>query len=184
MMRIYRMLMISGTIMVLALLAGCGPATTIVGAGLPITVTNRSLTTSHNPAGAAMTGPVTLHTNALSYVTEATIFVTVSNQSNHTIYFPDHLTNCTVILLQRLKVQPLAGDNVQAGINPCRLGIVTRIHSLGPGRRLLVRLVAPPNGWPPGFYHATLTYRTSLNAGPSTIINSAAFIVGPLGPLP
>ena len=184
MMRVYRLFMIFGTMMVLAVLAGCGPGTTIVGAGLPIAVTNRSLMTSNDPAGTVRTGPVTLHTNARSYVIKATIFVTVSNQSNHPIYFPDHLTNCTVILLQRLKAQPLAGDNVQAGINPCRLAIVTRIHSLGPGRRLLVRLVAPLNGWPPGFYHATLTYRTSLNASSSTTIDSAAFIVGPLGPLP
>ncbi len=184
MMRMYRLFMVSGTMMVLALLAGCGPNVAIGGAGLPITVTNRSLTTSNDPAGTVRTGPVTLHTNARSYLIKATIFVTVSNQSNHTIYFPDHLTNCTVILLQRLKAQPLAGDNVQGGINPCRLGIVTRIHSLGPGRRLVVRLVAPLNGWPPGFYHATLTYRTSLNASSSTTIDSAAFIVGPLGPHP
>ena len=178
------MFMISGTMIVLAALAGCGPGTIIGGADLPIAVTNRSLTTSNDPAGAVMTGPVTLHTNARSYVIKATIFVTVSNQSNHTIYFPDHLTNCTVILVQRLKAQPLAADNVQAGINSCRLAIVTRIHSLGPGRRLVVRLVAPSNGWPPGFYHATLTYRTSLNAGPLTTISSAAFIVGPIGPIP
>jgi len=183
MIRLYRLLMISGTMMVLAMLAGCGPNVAIGGAGLPITVTNRSLTTSNDPAGAVRTGSVTLHTNARSYVIKAPIFVTVSNQSNHTIYFPDHLTNCTVILLQRLKVQPLAGDNVQVGINPCRLAIVTRIHTLGAGQRLLVRLIAPPNGWPPGFYHATLTYRTSLNAGSLTTIYSAAFIVGPIGPL-
>jgi hypothetical protein len=182
--RIYRLFMVSGTMMVLAVLAGCGPNVAIGGTGLPITVTNRSLTTSNDPAGAVRTGPVTLHSNAKDYGIRATIFVIVSNQSNHTIYFPDHLTNCTVILLQRLKVQPLAGDNVQAGINPCRLGIVTRIHSLGPGRRLVVRLVAPLNNWPSGFYHATLIYRTSLNAGPSTTINSAVFTVGLLGPLP
>ena len=182
--RIYRLFMVSGTLMVLALFAGCGPDVAIGGAGLPITVTNRSLTTSNDPAGAVRTGPVTLYTNARDYGIRATIFVTLSNQSNHTIYFPDHLTKCTVILLQRLKAQPLAADTAQAGINPCRLAIVTRIHSLGPGRRLLVRLVAPPNGWPPGFYHATLTYRTSLNAGPSTTISSAAFIVGPIGPIP
>ena len=182
MMRVYRLFMIFGTMIVLALLAGCGPNVAIGTTGLPIVVTNPSVT--NGSASAVRTGPVTLHTNARSYVIKATIFVTVSNQSNHTIYFPDHLTNCAVILLQRLKAQPLAGDNVQGGINPCRLAIVTRIHSLGPGRRLLVRLVAPLNGWPPGFYHATLTYRTSLNASSSTTINSAAFIVGPLGPLP
>ena len=182
MMRLYRMFMISGTMMVLTLLAGCGPGTIIGGADLPIAVTNRSLTTSNDPAGTVRTGPVTLHTNALSYVIKATIFVTLSNQSNHTLYFPDHLTNCTVILLQRQKVQPLAGENGQAGINPCRLGIATRIHSLDAGQRLVVRLVAPFNGWLTGFYRATLSYRTSLNAGPSTTIYSAAFTVGPLVP--
>ena len=184
MMRLYWLFMIPGTMMVLALLAGCEPNVTIGGAGLPITVTNRLLTTSNDPAGAVRMGPVTLHTNARSYGIKATIFVTLSNQSNRTIYFPDHLTNCTVILLQRLKVQPLAGDSVQTGINPCRLAIRTRIHSLGPGRRLVVRLVATLNGWPPGLYRATLTYGTSLNAGSSTTIYSAVFRVGPLAPIP
>jgi len=189
MMRLYWLFMIPGTMMVLALLAGCGPNVAIGGAVLPITVTNHLLTTSNDPAGAVMTGPVTLHSNAKVYRINDTIFVTVSNQSNQTIYFPDHLTNCTVILLQRLKVQPLAGASVQTGINPfginpCRLEILTRIHSLGPGRRLVVRLVAPLNGWPPGLYHATLTYGTSLNAGSSTTIYSAVFRVGPLAPIP
>jgi len=189
MMRLYRLFMIPGTMLVLALLAGCGPNVAIGGAGLPITVTNRLLTTSNDPAGAVITGPVTLHTNAKVYRIKDTIFVTLSNQSSRTIYFPDHLTNCTVILLQQLKVQPLAGASVQTGINPfginpCRLAILTRIHSLGPGRRLVVRLVAPLNGWPPGRYHATLTYGTPLNAGQSTTIYSAVFTVGPLAPLP
>ena len=183
MMRLSRLFVIPGTMVVLALLAGCGPNVAIGGAGLPITVTNRLLTTSNDPAGAVMTGTVTLQTNARSYGIKATIFVTLSNQSNRTIYFPDHLTNCTVILLQRLKVQPLAGDSVQTGINPCRLEILTRIHSLDPGRRLVVRLVATLNGWPPGLYHATLTYGTSL-AGQSTTIYSAVFTVGSLAPLP
>ena len=187
MMRIYCLCIISGTIMVLALLAGCGPNVAIGTTGLPIVVTSSSVT--NDPAGAVRTGPVTLHTNAKVYRIKDTIFVTLSNQSSRTIYFPDHLTNCTVILLQQLKVQPLAGASVQTGINPfginpCRLAILTRIHSLGPGRRLVVRLVAPLNGWPPGRYHATLTYGTPLNAGQSTTIYSAVFTVGSLSPLP
>ncbi len=187
MMRIYRLFMISGTMMILVLLAGCGPNVAIGTTGLPIVVTSFSV--KNDPAGAVRTGPVTLHSNAKVYGIKDTIFVTLSNQSNQTIYFPDHLTNCTVILLQRLKVQPLAGESVQAGINPfginpCRLAIATRIHSLGAGQRLVVRLVAPFDGWPPGLYHATLTYRTSLNAGQSTTIYSAVFTVGPLAPIP
>lgn len=182
MLRIYQLLITFGTITVLALLAGCGPNTTNGTTSLPTTTTGPSTTATSDSTQAVRTGPVTLHTDAPFYRTGDTISVTLSNQSSQTIYFPDHLTNCTIILLQRQKVQPLAGENGQAGINPCRLGIATRIHSLDAGQRLVVRLVAPFNGWLTGIYRATLSYRTSLNAGPSTTIYSAAFTVGPLVP--
>jgi len=110
--------------------------------------------------------------------------VTVSNQSSQTIYFPDHLTNCTVILLQRSKAQSLANEGGQAGINPCQLAIATHIHSLDPGQRLVVKLVVPKSGWPTGLYLATLSYHTSPSAGPSTILSSPAFAVGPRAPQP
>ena len=177
-----RMYLLFSTLMVLLLLAGCGPNVAIGGTGLSITATNRSsMNTANDLAGAGMTGPVTLQTNARVYRIKDTVVVTVSNRSNQTIFFPDHLTNCTVILLQRLKVQPLARGNWLDGINPCRLEIVTRLHSLGPGQRLVVRLVALPNGWPTGFYRAVLGYFTSNHRG-STIISSAVFTVAPLVP--
>jgi hypothetical protein len=75
--------------------------------------TKPSPTTSGNSTAATRTGLVMLHTNAQYYRKDDTISVPLSNQSDQTIYFPDHLTNCTVVLLQRLKVQPLAGDDVQ-----------------------------------------------------------------------
>ena len=184
MLRIYQLLITFGTITVLALLAGCGPNTSDGATGLPTTTTGPSTTATSASTQAVRTGPVTLHTDASFYRTGDTISVTLSNQSSQTIYFPDHLTNCTVILLQGQKVQPLAAENGQAGINPCRLAIATRIHSLGPGQLLVVRLVAPLNGWSPGFYRAILSYRTSLHAGPSTTIHSAVFTVGPLSPQP
>ncbi len=106
-MRIYRLLMICGTMMVLTLFAGCGPNATIGTTGLPIA-----------PSLSAMNGSVTLHVDAQSYRIGDTISVTLSNQSPQTIYFPDHLTNCTVILLPRQKAQPLAGENVSAIFNP------------------------------------------------------------------
>jgi hypothetical protein len=182
MLRIYQLLITFGTITVLVLLAGCGPNTSTGATSLPTTTIGPSTTATSASTQAVRTGPVTLHTDAPFYRTGDTISVILSNQSSQTIYFPDHLTNCTVILLQRQKVQPLAGENGQAGINPCRLGIATRIHSLDAGQRLVVRLVAPFNGWLTGFYRATLSYRTPLNAGPSTTIYSAAFTVGPLVP--
>jgi hypothetical protein len=187
MLRIQRLLVIFSTLTALALLAGCGSNTTANRADLSSTTpepsssatTKPSPTTGGSSTAAAGTGPVTLRVDARYYQKGDTITVTLSNQ---TIYFPDHLTNCTVILLQRLKVRPLAGDDVQGIFNPCRLAIATRIHSLGAGQRLVVRLVASPSGWAPGIYRASLIYRTSPDAGPSTTISSAAFTVGPLVP--
>jgi len=175
MIRLYRLLMICGTVVVLTLFVGCGPSTTVGATILPIVVNGSSVT--HGSASTVKTGPVTLHTNARSYRIKATIFVTLSNQSNHTIYFPDHLTNCTVILLQRQPVQLRISRGMQP-VNLCRLGIVTRIHALGARQSLVVRLVAPLRGWPPGGYIATLSYRTSNSAGVTTTI-STGFQVGP-----
>ncbi len=183
MLRIYRLLIIFSALTAVALLAACEPNTTANATGQSRTADPSSTAaTAGSFAFAVRRGSVTLHVDARSYRTGDTISVTLSNQSNQTIYFPDHLTNCSVILLQGLKVKPLAAENGQADINPCRLAIATRIHSLGPGQRLVVRLVAPLNGWAPGFYRATLTYRTSLNAGSSITIHSAVFTVGPLAP--
>jgi hypothetical protein len=161
--------------MVLVLLAGCGPSTTIGMTGLSIVVTSSSVT--NDLAGAVRTGPVTLHTNAKVYGIKDTIFVTVSNQSNRTIYFPDHLTNCTVILLQRQPIQLPVSRGMQP-VNLCRLKIVTRLHALGARQSLIVRLVAPFHGWPPGAYRAVLSYRKSISAGVTTTI-STGFRVGP-----
>jgi hypothetical protein len=191
MLRIHRLLIIFSALTAMALLAGCGSNTTANQTGLSTSTPEPSSsatakpspTTSGNSTAAASTGPVTLQTDARYYQKDDTITVTLSNQSNQTIYFPDHLTNCTVILLQRLKVQPLAGDDVQGIFDPCRLATATLIHSLGAGQRLVVRLVASSSGWAPGFYRATLSYRTSLDAGPSTSISSVVFTVGPLAPL-
>jgi hypothetical protein len=191
MLRIHRLLILLSMYSALALLAGCGSNTTANQTGLSASTpepsmsaaTKSSPTMSGNSTAAARTGPVTLQTDARYYRESDTISVTLSNQSNQTIYFPDHLTNCTIVLLQRLKVQPLASDHVQVIFDPCKLAIATRIHSLGTGQRLVVRLVASLNGWVPGFYHATLSYRTSLDAGSSTTISSGVFTVGSAVPL-
>jgi hypothetical protein len=188
--RIHRLLSIFCVLTALALLAGCGSNTTANQTGLSMSTpepsssaaTRPSSTTIGNSTSAARTGHVTLYVDARYYPESDTISVTLSNQSDQTIYFPDHLTNCTVILLQRLKVQPVAGDDVQVILDPCRLAIATRIQSLGAGQRLVVRLVASPSGWVPGLYYATLSYRTSLDAGSSTTIKSVVFTVGPLVP--
>ena len=191
MLRIHRVLIILSAIMFLSQLAGCASKTVANQTGSSTSklapsssvATKPSPTTSSNSTAATRKDPVTLQVDAKFYLKGDTISVTLSNQSNQTIYFPDHLTNSTVVLLQRMKVLPLAGDDVQVIFEPCRLAIATRLHSLGGGQRLVVRLVASASGWVPGLYRATLSYRTSPDAGPSTTIGSGAFTVGPLVPL-
>lgn len=185
MLPIQRSLILVGTLLALVVLTGCGPTPLTPAADLSPTPTTRALSSpTGTPTPAARRGSVTLHTDTLLYQTGDTISVTLNNQSTQTIYFPDHLTNCSVILLQRSKAQPLSEDGGPAGINPCQLATATRMDALGPGQHLVVKLVAPTSGWPPGLYLATLSYRTSPSAGPSTPLSSPAFTVGPPAPQP
>lgn len=190
MLRIHRLLIILSALTASALLAGCGSNTTPNQTGLSKSTPNPSTSAASKPSptiisnstAAARTGLVILHTDAQYYRKGDTISVTLSNESDQTIYFPDHLTNCTIILLQRLKVQPLAGDYKQGTFDPCTLATTTLIHSLDAGQHLVERLVASASGWMPGLYYATLSYRASLDAGSSTTIKSGVFTVGPLVP--
>ena len=144
-------------------LVGCGYNATN-GTTVPPTVT----TASSSPASA---GSVTVGTDAPSYRTGAAIAVTLSNQSLQTILFPDHLSNCTVVLLQRQV------NESWESINLCKLMIVTKMHSLDAGHNLTVRLVAPPNQWMPGLYRVKLSYGNSLQSNHLITIYSAVFQV-------
>lgn len=155
MMRIHRLFIISGTIIALALLAGCEPNSTN-GSPLGFEPTPTATTKS------SLAASVTLRVGAKSYQTSDTISVTLSNQSTQTIYFPDHLTNCTVILLQRQQV-----DGNWQSVNPCKLATPTRLHSLDPGKSLEVKLLSKQ--WLPSPYRATLSYHTPLS---STLLNT------------
>jgi hypothetical protein len=180
--RIYQLPIIFGTIVAMIVLIGCGQPANSGPTNLFKATTTSSLGATSTPTRTANPGPVTLQVNAPPYQSKDTITITLNNGSNQAIYFPDHLTNCSVILLLRLKFQPLTSDNGQAAIEPCRTKIVTRIHSLAAGQNLVVRLIAPNNGWLPGIYRATLTYYTTLKI--STTIGSAALTVGPFPPQP
>jgi hypothetical protein len=110
--------------------------------------------------------------DAPTYRTGDAIAVTLSNQSLQTILFPDHLTYCTVVLLQRQV------NESWESINLCKLMIVTRMHSLEAGHSLTVKLVAPPNQWMPGLYRVKLSYGTSQQSSHLITIYSAVFRVG------
>jgi hypothetical protein len=130
MMLIHRLLLIMGIMMIAALLAGCGQYRSTGGG------TNATPTPTKTPLPTATTGPVTLRVGATSYHTTETISVTLSNQSTQAISFPDHLTNCTAIQLQRQEHGNW--ENVHA----CLLLTPTQLHLLDAGKRLTVALVA------------------------------------------
>lgn len=150
-------------LLVLAPLTGCGSN--------PTTGTAVSPAASVAPSPPARTGSVTVGTDAASYRTGDAIAVILGNQSRQTILFPDHLTFCTVVLLQR---------QVNASwesIALCQLMIVTRMHALDSGHSLTVRLAAPPNQWLPGLYRVKLGYTASGQANHVVTVYSADFQV-------
>lgn len=145
-------------IMVLFLLAGCGNN---AGGGTGTTPTQPPTT------------PVTLQVGSARYQPGSTISVTIKNQSNQTVYFSDHKTNCTVLLLERQTA------NTWTPVAPCRLMIATRIHSLQAGDTLEVKLPTTSQ-WPTGSYHARLDYSDKAaigNAAP-TAVYSSTFLLG------
>lgn len=171
---IRRLLIFGGVLLALILLVGCGTQSSS-------STASPSSITPAEPSPTARAGAVTVQVGKSYYQTGETITVTVKNQSSQTIWFPDHLTNCTVILLQRQKAQPQAPDQGQNGINLCKLMTATRTHSLAAGQQLVVPLSAPRGGWLTGWFLATLSYRSSPTAGSSTTISSPAFTIGPFG---
>ncbi len=174
-MQIHRLFLIMGLMLIPALLAGCGQQSSTGGG------TNATPTPTHVPSPAvtktpfptATPGPVTLRVGATSYHPTDTISVTLSNQSTQAIYFPDHLTNCTVIQLQRR----VYGN--WENVNACLLMTPTRLHKLDAGKSLTVALVSSAaRPWAVGLYHATLRYSTAQTfGGPTTTIDSAGFQV-------
>ena len=163
--------------MALALLTGCGQNSSSTGTNqpsptpTPTTATNQPSPTP-TPTTATTTGPVTLHVQASSYYPNETIEVTLSNSGTSTIFFPDHLTNCTVIQVQH----QVNGqwENVQK----CLLMIVTRLHSLNAGQSLLVKLVpALDQPWVIGDYRATLSFGSSRKEANPARIYSVVFQV-------
>jgi len=107
------------------------------------------------------TYPVTLQVGMTSYQPGDTISVTLKNQSGQTIYYADHRTNCTVLLVERQVA------NSWEPVALCKLMIATRIHSLKAGDSSTVTLVSS-NQWPSGTYRARLDYSDRADTGSST----------------
>lgn len=159
-------------LLALVLLAGCGSKSATSGASQPNPGT---------PKASTRTGTVIVQVDKTFYQAEETITVTIKNQSTHTIAIPDHLTNCTVVLLQHQQMRLQADDPGIRDANPCKLMTATRMHELAAGQKLVVQLSAPKNGWRTGWFLATLSYRSASSASTFTTVSSSAFTIGPSG---
>lgn len=145
-------------IVIVFLLAACGHNT---GSGA-----------TPSPTGQPPTLPVTLQVGATSYSRGSSISVTIKNQSGQTIYFADHRTNCTVLLLERQvngSWEPVA---------PCKLMIATRLHSLKTGETSTITIITS-NQWPTGHFQARLDYSFKQNPGVNgpTPVYSSQFLL-------
>jgi hypothetical protein len=173
-MRRHPLFLIAGMIVIAAQLTGCGQNGSTGGGtnATPAPTNVPSPAVTNTPLPTASTGPVILRVGATTYHASDTISVTLSNQSTRAIYFPDHLTNCTVILLQR---QVIGGWQ---SVNVCKLMTPTGLHKLEAGKSLTVDLTSPPSLWGVGLYRAMLRYGSAQTFGGSaTTLYSAGFQV-------
>ncbi len=152
---------------------------------LAIVTTSIGLPTDPSPKGQAQTyqvyeleGTLTysllphgvkLTVDAASYYVGDPISVTLSNQSAQTIEFPDHLTECSVVRLQRQE------NGNWKEVAPCLKEIPTLIHKLEAGQHLTRKLVFSSGS--AGLYCATLTYRPSQVGADPLAIYSQEFQV-------
>jgi hypothetical protein len=111
-------------------------------------------------APAQLTGKVTLQIDTLPQQASTSLVLTLSNQTSHAIMFSDHLSECTVLLLQ-VQPQSSASPGIWQTVAPCREMIVTRLHSLAAGQTLTITLAAPGKQWAAGLYQALLSYFSS-----------------------
>ena len=165
--QIYRSFSILGTIIILALLVGCGQDNTGGSTG-----SGGSTGGTPSPLPTASHGKVTLDVDAASYHPGDMNTVTLSNLSSQTIYFQDHQTNCTVIELDML-----ASGSWQM-VNKCLLMSPTGWHMLEAGKGLDIQIVPPSDRqWPTGVLRATLSYGFSRSIGSLTPVYSVGFRV-------
>lgn len=168
--RCYRLIIqIGASLAILTLLASCGqnaPGASSSSTGPIVTPLRLSPTPSTTLSSAS---EVTLR---LASVTPYTITIILANKSNQAILFSDHLTECTVILLQLI---PQGTNSKQwQAVAPCKEQILTRMHMLAPGKDLTVALTAPGGQWAPGLYRALLIYSFSgASATPRTVFSSS-----------
>ena len=176
--RCSRPLLLAGAgLALLVILASCGqnfsgtsPSST--GATAASSELSATPSTASFPAG-----KVTLRVVS---VTPYVISISVANGGNQAIHFPDHLSECSVILLQLVP----QGTNSQQWqvVAPCRKGIVTQLHMLTPGKDMVVALTAPGGQWAAGLYRAMLAYSLYGSDDAPRTVFSSSFPIGSANP--
>ena len=187
MIRLYRMTRLIASVGMLLLLAGClqSNISKASQAGLKATPgaaqlvktgiapTNIPLHPSPTPtAPAQINGEVTLQLTTAPQHASDSIVLTLNNATNQTILFSDHLTECSVVLLQ---MQPSSAVNsvMWQTIAPCRAEITTRLHALEAEKTLTISLIPPSGRWSPGLYRGQVNYLSSgAHHQPQTFFSS------------
>ena len=123
-----------------------------------------------------MHGTVVLHVDAMPQSTHEAITFTLHNQTNQTIFFADHQSRCTGILLQMV---PESQDNGQwQTLAPCKALTMTRLHTLEAGLGLTTTFNPPSGQWTPGLYRGVMSYAAADTDGQRQSIFSSTFKVG------
>lgn len=161
---------IPGTTTVATATTQPGSSATPITTKMPVPVTATS-SPAKTPAPTTPSGSVTLSIEPASPRTHMVLVVTISNHTGQTIYFPDHLTNCTVILLEHQ-----AAGNWQP-VNLCKLMILTRLLPLNTRQDLAVKLLPSLSAWVPDLYRASIRYSSSPRPALPTTVYSVTFTI-------
>jgi hypothetical protein len=128
------------------------------------------------PAPQPLHGTVVLHVDATPQSAHEAITFTLHNQTNQTIFFADHQSGCTVILVQMV---PGSQDNgLWQTLAPCKALTMTRLHMLEAGLSLTFTFNPPSGQWTPGLYRGVLTYAAAETDGQRQSIFTSTFKVG------
>jgi hypothetical protein len=126
---------------------------------------------------AQLHGNVTVQITAVPHQAGESLALTLTNATNQTILFSDHLTECSVVLLQ-LQSSSATSSGTWQTVAPCRAELATRLHTLEAGKNLAITLTAPGGQWTPGLYRVLLSYIPSGANHHSQAVFSPSFQVG------
>jgi hypothetical protein len=189
MVRLYRLTILLASAGMLLLLAGCGQNSSGSSASQPgltgtpgnaqqVKPTKIPLRPSPTPSTTALlAGKVILQVDAVPQNAGDSIAMTLHNQTNQVILFSDHLSECTVVLLQ-VQPQSAASNGIWQTVALCRLMIVTRLHQLDPGKTLSITLKPPAGLWQAGLYRGLLSYLISGTNQKLQAVSSPSFQIG------